>query len=432
MKTTFVIPSMRYWSQPTKQQPLTNLYLMTIIDRVFEDTSRLCDLRGADDPLKVEIPDSDLYLYSVNSPDFAEVKQIIKKLRKERPRSKHIGGGAHINIFPEESIKLFDSIVLGDGEESIIQLVQDHQIGNLNSCYKVPRKDEKKYPFPRRDYLDDKLIVNPDFFKLFPGISATSTLFSKGCPFKCSFCANYRSRTPIRRSDEQITKELDYLKSLYSIDGISMMDEICIPLVEKEALSYLEVMGQSGLKWKGQVRSGVPLDMLKRANQAGCLELSFGVESASQAVVNLNKKRIKLDEVKRTIHNCHEAGIKAFINLINGLPGESSNIVEETKRFVTESDPDLVALFSFCPYPGSEIYDKPLDYGIRPDSINRDFSTYVHHVRSSKNTKDDLDHILPFEYLPQGPLGRTLNRKQITANLVELQQFILEHNLNRK
>ena len=73
MKFNFVIPSWKYWKEPLRAQPLTSLYLATILENeghkiVFTDFR---------DGVK-ELPDTDVHFYTVASPDFQEVKEIVK------------------------------------------------------------------------------------------------------------------------------------------------------------------------------------------------------------------------------------------------------------------------------------------------------------------------------------------------------------------
>ena len=107
MNTNFIIPSLFYWNQPFKQQPLTQLYLSTIIDENFQgkDVSiKITDLRAKPkEELSKYVSRDDVYFYSIASPDYAEVKQLVNDLREKYPDSKHIAGGAHVNIFPEET-----------------------------------------------------------------------------------------------------------------------------------------------------------------------------------------------------------------------------------------------------------------------------------------------------------------------------------------
>jgi len=436
LHTNFIVSTLFYWNQPFKQQPLTQLYLCTIVDEKFQRNGvdiQITDLRGLNkNKLSSYVHESDVYFYSIASPDYAEVKLLVEDLRKKYPSAKHIAGGAHVNIFPQHSSKFFDAIVLKNGEKSIVQVIEDIQNNKLKKVYEIdPQYDSEKYPFPKRNYLPKEKIITRNFMKCMLGVVGTSTLFSHGCPFCCNFCANYNRHKCIRRTNKEIEAEINYLKKEYDVKGLGMLDEICIPLDEKEAVPYLEMMGNLNVVWRGQSRIGIKPEILKLAKKAGCLELNIGVESVSRKVIDIMKKGIRLEGVKKMIKDCKNAEIKIYINLVNGLPGEPKNIAQMNKDFIEETKPDLVNLFSLCLYPGSPIYENPEKYGINPKSINHDYSKLNHLVRRFKGTNDNLEDLILFEYYPKGHWGETLTRQEILNNLNELQDYIISKGLNK-
>ncbi|MFH1618867.1 MAG: radical SAM protein [bacterium] len=428
-----IIPTWFYWNKPFAHQPLTQLYLATLIDEHFNGKGvkvQVIDLRGfAGGFMKYRIPECDLFLYSVTSPDFFEIKSLIGELRVLYPASKHAAGGAHINVFPHESSRVFDAIVLGEGEDSLIKLIRDFRNRRMKRIYDLkPNAEPTTYPFPRRHYIPESAVVNTGLFKSL-GIRSTSALFARGCPFGCSFCANI-NRSPLRiKKAGKIKDEIAYLKREYKIGGIALNDEVCIPLNKKEAVPHLEAIGSMDIKWKGQTRVGVPAELMRLARNSGCTELALGVESASTRVLDIVNKNIKLEEAKKTIDLCRKNAIKVQMCLIIGLPGEPQNIVSLTKSFIKETRPDFVMLAGFCPYPGSAIFDKPRYYGIR--RIDRDYSHYGHLIHRFPDYKDDAGMGLPFEYYPRNRWGKAFSRQEILENILELQDFLIKKKLNR-
>jgi radical SAM superfamily enzyme YgiQ (UPF0313 family) len=410
MKFNFIIPSWSYWAEPTRAQPLTQLYLATILENEGHEI-KFIDFRDG----KKKIPKSDANFYTVASPDFEEVKNIVKN-----NSGMHIAGGPHINIFSNESLEIFDAICIGRGEESIKQIARDIKTGTLKKIYQIKAKED--YPYTKRHFLPRKKIVT-SLFKT-EDIPSTTVLFSHGCPFNCSFCANYERGPIIRRSLKSISEEIDYLKYEYGIRGLSLQDEICIPY-GNEAYSLLELLSQKGIKWRGQLRAGISKDILDLARRSGCVELSFGLESVDQKTLDLTNKGMKVEIVKQTLRDCKKVGIKTRLYLLNGLPGEPENIVLKTKKFITEMQPDIVLMSTLQPYPGSDIYNHPEKYGIR--WIDRDFSKYNHLRCRFADSKDKIEDAVPFEY----EKGKGFTRKRIMENLIELQEFLRERGLNK-
>jgi len=422
-----------YWIKQFVHQPLTQLYLATLIDEHFDNKAvsvRIIDLRGIkQEEIQYHIPRCDIYLYSVTSPDFTLVKSLIEELKCYYPGSKHVAGGIHINIFPKESAKVFDAIVLGEGEKSLIKLIDDFLKDKLKDIYnEKPGLELTKYPFPRRHYIPAAAVVNTSLFKSV-NIRGTAVLFARGCPFKCGFCANVTPRSPQIPELFKLKEEIDYLKKEYRIEGLALNDEVCIPVNEKQATSFLETLGQANVKWRGQTRVGFTQQSIKIARQSGCLELALGIESASEQVLDIVNKKIKLIDVEKAIRLCKENGIKVQMCLIIGLPGEPTNIVSLTKSFIEENQPDYVMLAGFCPYPGSAIYNNPQYYGIK--RIGHDYSRHTHFMHRYRDYKEEKDTGIPFEYYPENRWGRTFTRQEIINNVVELQDFLIAKGFNR-
>ena len=416
MKANFVIPSWSYWKEPLRAQPLTQLYLATILE---EEGHRvvITDFREKD----VRVENADAFFYTVASPDFKEVTGLVKKL-KDTFGGKHIAGGPHPSIFPKETKKVFDAVAVGRGEESIKLIAEDVEHDSLHHFYYLPA--EGYYPFPKRHFLPERKIVNDSLFKT-DEVKSTTAQFSFGCPYGCSFCANYTQGKTKRNRLEKISAEIEYLKEKYGIEGLSLQDEIAIPENEEEALKYLGMMKSKGIKWRGQNRAKINRRILRRAKESGLVELSIGLESVNQEVLDKTHKGIRVKDAENTLFACKDYGIKTRIYLLNGLPGEPGYIVKETKDFIERTTPDLVLLSSLQPYPGSPLADNPEKYGMT--ILDKDFSKYNHLRGRFKDSKDNIEGAVPYEYKK----GKGLPRQQIMDNLVNLQSFLRDKGLNK-
>src|SRR3990172_5694340 len=108
----FIMSSSRHNYQPFRNQPLVILYLLTLLEQKFGDRLKLSfiDLRGIElDDAIYHIPECDVYLHSIATPDFNEVASIVKNVRSVYPKAKHIAGGPHVILFPDVCSKVFDT-----------------------------------------------------------------------------------------------------------------------------------------------------------------------------------------------------------------------------------------------------------------------------------------------------------------------------------
>ncbi len=433
----FVLPSSEYLHDPFRGDPHTQIYMLTHIkSRLKGVRPQLIDLRGVKKEFAIRhIPECDAYLHSVYTLDYDEQVEIVRNIRQNYPKAKHIAGGPHVSEFPDESLNVFDSIVLGEGEEEVIDAIDDFQNSGLKSRYEQSESiDINKYPFSLRKYLPKSSVARKNMMTLKSKpenaeIFGTTVLFSRGCPYSCSFCAmpsmkkfdrGTRYRTP-----ELIRNEIEYLQREYGIGGINLLDEIGIPPSKAKAIPYLEAIASTGIMWRGQTRvDTMTSELAKLARESGCVALGLGVESASQTCLNAINKKIKVEDAKRTIRLLKEQGIETRVYMILGLPGETKDIVKQTWDFITETDPELVYLSLFAVRPGTEVYNDPEKFGI--GKIETDWAKTMHLFGRYEFEKPTLT----FEYKETTPWGRALTPEEIIGNYVELQARLREHQMS--
>ena len=134
MNINFIIPSWHYFDDPFKLQPYWELYYATILRKKLNNDANIVftDLRGKSktnvdfSETLNNIQESDYYLYWImKSGDANEVYSIVKYLKDKYPNSKHIAGGTHVDMVKEECQKVFDSIIIGPGENSFFKAIQE-------------------------------------------------------------------------------------------------------------------------------------------------------------------------------------------------------------------------------------------------------------------------------------------------------------------
>lgn len=438
LKIGFIFPSSDYLHDPFRGDPHTHFQILTVLESHFGNKVELLliDLRGIKKEFAIyHIPECDIYLHSVYTLDYNEQVSIVKNIRECYPKAKHIAGGPHATVFQDECLKLFDSLILGDGEESIIKAIND--IMDNDGLKKIYLQDSpidiNAYPFPRRKYLPESTIARPGLVSLrrkkgYEKLLSTTVIFSRGCYSKCAFCympqlekynlgVRFRYRLP-----ELIEEEIEYLKREYSIKAISLLDEIGIPPNSKKAIPYLEAIGRTDIVWKGQCRSdNTNPETVKLAKDAGCVIMCLGIESVCQRSLDIINKKISMEQTKKAIYLLKKNDIEVRLYMILGLPAEPDDIVEKTWSFIKETDPDLVYLCLLTVRPGTDMYDNPQKYGFK--YVNTDWDNTMHLF---SRYKDEMP-TLTFEYCEHTPWGRGHSSDEIIKNYLELQRRIREN-----
>jgi len=301
------------------------------------------------------------------------LEETIKKLKKYR-NIPVIVGGPHIAATKDEIIRTSpaDFALNGEGEVTFLQFLKqlDKKVPNF---YQVPgliwKKDQEiiqnpppffikdldKLPFP--DYEAFDLEKYPCFAeKILPIIT------SRGCPYGCNYCSirlsmgrGFRPRSP-----GNVVAELKhwYKKGFYSFD----INDDCFTLDLERAEKICDLIIRNKLKIKFQLYNGIRVDrvnlqLLRKMKKAGCSFISYGCESGNQETLNLIKKGITLDQVRKAVDWTNKVGIKNSVNFIIGHKEETYGKAMDSLRFARSLPTNFVNFFNLVPYPGTEVYD---------------------------------------------------------------------------
>lgn len=424
-KVSFIVPSWHYYLDPTKHQPYWELYYATHVKKSFENVE-IVDMRvSKEQTLEAsidKIEKSDFYFYWIfKTGDAREIYSIVSLLKKKFPNSVHAAGGTHVDMCSDECREIFDAIILGSGEESFSQIINDKLQNNLSKVYFKNYKEKPfaETEFPDRSFLSKDLIVNDKQFSQFGNYNSTLVYFSRGCIFKCAYCTYNVPRLLQVKSPNKIKEEIQYLKKEYNINALLVKDEVAISPNEKISTATLNTIGEENIVWRGQTISLAKYSQLKLAKDSGCLELAIGVETVDNNVMKIIDKTWQNEKIIREfIDNAKKIGIKIKLCLILGLPGEPKDIVSKTIKFLEDTEPEFVSVSGFLPVPGSPIQKNYKKYGIK--YIDNDWNKYGHLMH---RFSDEEEIGLPFEYEEDTEWGKSFTKKEISNNIVDLQNW---------
>jgi radical SAM superfamily enzyme YgiQ (UPF0313 family) len=325
-------------------------------------------------------------MYSTNSQPTAVVIKLIKSLR---PDIKIFIGGAQVDEDMEHDLfqqGIIDAAVIGEGENSTIDLLNywkgDYE-GEVIPGVLLRTKSGEVSKGPKRPLLNMKELPIPDFSK-FDLKRYTSDCFpiefSRGCVAKCTFCeetnywVSFRVKTP-----KQIVEEFKYHKEKYGVRVFRVVDSLMNGNHRMlEDLCDLIIHEGLDVEWQGFCRISPKLtpSLLAKMKKAGCLFVNFGIESGSQNVLNLMKKRYKLHEIYKVVKDTHAAGIEVHTQILLGFPGETWFNFYETLKMIFQLRPFFKRIYPGIPLvitKKSFIYDNLETYNVHY-SENREWS----------------------------------------------------------
>jgi len=310
-------------------------------------------------------------------------------------------GGVHCNFYPRESLADFRAHVATDGEseESVLEILDRAEGKRFDDVAGVlwcdgaqvrrerPRpllKDLDQLPLPARHLLPVEDFVICDRLAG-TDLRMAHVMFSRGCPFPCSFCAAGQTRIQYR-SGASARTELTHLIDQYRIEGFAIVDDNFI-VNKRKVGDICEQIEDLGLRWSALSRvDTVDAPLLQKMARSGCIEVKYGMESGSEPLLKAMRKNTKREQIRRAIHATVDAGIAAKVFIIHGFPGEDMETTEETINLLQElgSAISRVSLFRFVPLPGTEVYDQADVYGIRGTHLQYDWDGdwskfHIHH-----------------------------------------------------
>jgi radical SAM superfamily enzyme YgiQ (UPF0313 family) len=181
-----------------------------------------------------------------------------------------------------------DAVVIGEGEDTIVELIEavadNNSLADIkgiafpeNGKVRINKrrpliKDIDSIPFPAYDSFPI------DYYKLLRMPYSENSDFvmpvlsSRGCPFTCTFC--YRMEEGLRiRSNKNIIDEIKLLKQKYRINYIAFGDELLMSSIER-VISLCEsfIKSKLNIKWdcNGRLNYAKP-DVLRLMKKSGCV-----------------------------------------------------------------------------------------------------------------------------------------------------------------
>lgn len=320
--------------------------------------------------------------------NYPAVKEIADCAKKVSPRIITIIGGGLVTHSPEEAMRLIpnaDYGVIGEGEITDSELVLTLESGGdpaqvegiiyrdgdalRRTGPRAPIEDLDALPWPDYEGFDYFELVR----RLSPnGRTMVNLTTSRSCPFHCTFCSDSIGGKYRQRSLDSVFAELDYLVDRYHVQKVHISDEL-FAVDEKRVREFCRRIAPLHLKWLAFLRVGkhIQLELLREMRDSGCEVIFYGLESASDTILESMKKGTTEKEMLRVLQITKQAGISVQGNFIFGDTMETPETAEYTMNWA-ERHADLLEEANFTPirlYPGSALYSRAVRSGRIPDTV---------------------------------------------------------------
>lgn len=202
-------------------------------------------------------------------------------------------------------------------------------------------------------------------------------LSSRGCPFRCSFCASKMmwGHKVTYKSIDRIIIEMRYVYDRFHTDYFTFWDETFT--ANKKRLTEFCMKYNIDARWRCDTRAdSITDDMIRMMKDSGCGQMSIGLESGDDDILRSVNKGETTDDFCRAaeILNKHAIQWKAY--MIIGFPKDTEETILRSVEFVKSLRPFRITLSFFTPYKGTELYDETKALGLITD--NYDMSMFSH------------------------------------------------------
>ena len=402
IRVALVSPPQGFLSNPIMAEPLGLMYIEGVLERLGVSVEMV------DMSVDSRLPEADIYGFSASTIHFSQAV----KYAKLAGGAYTMIGGPHASSLPEEAKKFFDAVVVGPGENAVAKILAGY-LKNKGGIYKEPASDINSIPIPPRTILKRMTYrVSHDLSK------SASIISSRGCPYECAFCSSNTvwGRQVSYRSVENVVEEIRYLMDRFGIKSFKFVDDV-FTLDKDRFRLFLKAFAPLGIRWQCETRvDAVSDEILDQMATSGCTYIDLGIESVSDIVLDKIRKGQDLAKMENAIERIRSKGLKVKVYIIYCLPFEPEDIVQRTIDFINRARPDHVSLFTFVPYPGSDIWNNPVRYNVK--RIITDFDLYQHSVGGLEK---ELSWLPTVEYF-----DRSRERMRDERNI--LKKFSIEWN----
>jgi hypothetical protein len=277
-------------------------------------------------------------------------------LKKQWPEKQIVIGGTAVSqlykymVVKDKLKELFhvcDAIVIGEGETAICEIAAAkgkirgaHFTNTITFCSESGKLEIPEIRYENVSSLGAPYYDYPWHLYLSPerGINYSPT---RGCYWnRCTFC-DYglntdRPTSPWReRSIPQVIEDIRGAQLAHGVNYVYFAVDVMAP-------GYLERLSDAiidcglNIRWAAELRMAkiFSLDLAQKMAKAGCVCVSFGMESGNQRILDIINKGTKVDYMAATMKNFADAGIACQLMAFTDFPTETAKEKETTYEFI--------------------------------------------------------------------------------------------------
>ena len=335
--------------------------------------------------------DADAVCVTAMTPAFYIARDIIDSVKNVNRRCITVIGGPHVNSVFENALREapeIDFAIVGESELRLSLLLRDPN--NPSDIGGVIYRDGEQIITTKLEFSSPIVseLPMPAYNLLSRPLSeyAHNIKTLRGCPYKCSFCAERLSWTSLESSSheiEQVINELKLIRRAVESNSLVHFSDAIFNLNWERTSELLE-----------RIRFEIPdiffscdtrVDLIKEEhikefNKSRMVYVRMGFESFHNNILKISEKsstfKIQKDASKLIRETSKHIGIHAY--MVTGLPGTTRESLSmdtvEIQRMIEKGLVDIVGNKILVPYPGTPFHENANGLGLR--ILTKDWNKY--------------------------------------------------------
>jgi anaerobic magnesium-protoporphyrin IX monomethyl ester cyclase len=303
-------------------------------------------------PEWARIAESDLVCFSCLNAGADKVYRLAREIRM-RLGIPTVIGGTHATYFPESCLQHCDYVVLGEGDETIVELVDSlHRGGDVGKiagvAYRVGDRVHRTPPRPGPARFDT--IPNFDLIAGYRRLRPWDVVLrrktpiltiqsSRGCPYRCTFCiVNTMFPDGYRKRDvESVIRDLRD-KRRYGRNVLFVDNEFSVRRGHTKQLLRRIIAERLDLDMVVFARVEIAKDdeLLFLMRQAGISYIYQGYESIQPETLTAYDKQQTLEQIVAAIEKLHRYGFGLLGSFVLGADTDTLETIHGTVRFALD------------------------------------------------------------------------------------------------
>jgi len=319
---------------------------------------------------------------------FLEELQRIASLVRAHSDATVVAGGPIVHAYKRrllQEVPELEIAVKGEGEKVFVELLSGAALPSIAGLlYRtddgvVENEDQSEVadidslPFPAYDLIDldqYQRQLSYAYNHRRQGVLLTS----RGCAYHCTFCFTHWKGIRLR-SAVNIFEEIKQLHTKHGIQDFYVVDDI-FNVDSKRSMELFDLIVAAGLKLRLYFVNGLRADItsekfVDRALEAGAVWFTYAVESGTEEIQRLVKKRLDLEKAKRIIAYTQRQNVAVNVSTMYGFPTETRELAQRTLDWLSELPKPSLLPYHFCLrfFPGCAINQQALEAGWDPERL---------------------------------------------------------------